>query len=67
MNIILYSTPTCPKCKILDKKLSAKNISYIKEMDEQILITKGLTFVPWLEVDGQMMDFNQANKWINEQ
>lgn len=67
MNVILYSTPTCPKCKILGKKLDAKNIPYIKEMNEQILSAKGLSFVPWLEVDGQMMDFNTANKWINEQ
>lgn len=67
MNVILYSTPTCPKCKILSKKLEAKNIPYIKEMDEQILSAKGLSFVPWLEVDGQMMDFNTANQWVNEQ
>ena len=44
-----------------------KAIEYTKEMDMEVLSQKGLSTVPYLEVDGQMMDFIQANKWINEQ
>ena len=62
----LYSTH-CPKCQILEKKLAQKGIEYNEVNDIQQMLDMGLKSVPWLEVDGQMMDFNQANKWINEQ
>lgn len=62
----LYSTH-CPKCQILEKKLSQKGIEYTEVNDMQSMLDMGLQSVPWLEVDGQMLDFNQANKWINEQ
>lgn len=62
----LFSTG-CPKCTILKKKLSQKDIKYTEVNDIQQMLDMGLQSVPWLEVDGQMMDFEQANKWINEQ
>lgn len=62
----LYSTH-CPKCQILEKKMAQKGIEYIEITDTQQMLDMGLSSVPWLEVDGQMMDFNQANQWINEQ
>lgn len=62
----LFSTG-CPKCQILEKKLALKGIEYVEINDTQQMLDMGLKSVPWLEVDGQMMDFNQANKWINEQ
>lgn len=62
----LFSTG-CPKCTILKKKLAQKDIEYTEVNDIQQMLDMGLQSVPWLEVDGQMMDFNQANKWINEQ
>ena len=62
----LYSTH-CPKCQILERKMTKKGIEYTEVNDIQQMLDMGLQSVPWLEVDGQMMDFNQANKWINEQ
>lgn len=62
----LFSTG-CPKCRILEKKLAQKGIEYVEVNDTQQMLDMGLKSVPWLEVNGQMMDFNQANKWINEQ
>lgn len=62
----LFSTG-CPKCTILKKKLSQKGIEYVEVNDIQQMLDMGLQSVPWLEVDGQMMNFEQANKWINEQ
>ena len=64
--VTLYSTH-CPKCQILEKKLAQKSIEYVEVNDTQQMLDMNLKSVPWLEVDGQMMDFNQANKWINEQ
>lgn len=63
--IILYSNG-CPKCNILKKKLKDKNISYIEENDQKIMLDMGLKTVPWLKVNEKLMDFYEANKWINE-
>ena len=66
MNITLY-TQGCPKCLILEKKLNNKNISYKKNENIKEMLNLGLKDVPWLEVNGELMNFEQANKWINEQ
>ena len=63
--IILYST-NCPKCKILEQKLKSKNIEYIEFTDVDKMIEMGFSVMPMLEVDGVVMDFTTANKWINE-
>ena len=63
--IILYST-NCPKCKILEQKLKSKNIKYIEFTDVNKMIEMGFSVMPMLEVDGFVMDFTTANKWINE-
>ena len=63
--IILYSTD-CPRCKILKNKLKDKNISYIEKNSVDEMISLGITQVPVLSVDGQMYEFSQAVKWINE-
>ena len=64
--VVLYTTH-CPKCQILEKKLKQKKLNFIEENNIDEMLKMGLTTVPWLDVDGEMMDFNQANKWINEQ
>lgn len=64
--IILYSTH-CPKCNILEKKLKEKNMEYQEINDIDLMINKGISSAPWLEINGEMMDFNQAIKWVNEQ
>ena len=63
--IILYST-NCPKCKVLEQKLKSKNIEYIEFTDVNKMIEMGFSVMPMLEVDGIVMDFATANKWINE-
>lgn len=64
-SIVLY-TIDCPKCKILESKLNSKNISYEVFKDKDKMIEKGLSTMPVLEVDGQLLDFGKAIKWINE-
>ena len=65
MQVILYSTG-CPKCKVLVAKLNAKNIKYNTISDVGIIISKGISTVPVLEVNGTIMDFKTAVEWINE-
>lgn len=64
--VTLYSTK-CSKCNIVEKKLKEKNIEYFENNNVNQMLEMGLSTVPWLEVNGEMMDFNQAVKWINEQ
>lgn len=66
MKINLYST-NCPKCKILEKKLSTKNIEYDKvtDFDPETLLAKGFTSVPVLEVDNEFYDFKDSINYIN--
>ena len=65
MDVKLYSTH-CPKCIILEKKLNQKNISFEEINDIDVMEAKGFMQAPMLEVDGVVMDFKQANDWINE-
>ena len=65
MNVILYSTG-CPKCNILKKKLADAKIDYSVIEDVDVMVSKGLKDVPWLEVDGNLMNFADSSKWINE-
>lgn len=65
MNVILYSTG-CPKCNILKKKLADAKIDYKVIEDVDVMTSKGLKEVPWLEVDGNLMNFVDSSKWINE-
>ena len=62
--IKLYTTG-CPKCKILEKKLNDKNISYETITDENIMREKGYLSVPVLEVEEDVFQFPQAVSWVN--
>ena len=64
MNVTLYTTH-CPRCTVLEKKLKEKNIEYNIVEDEETIIQKGFMTVPILEVDGEVMNFSKAIKWIN--
>ena len=63
--ITLYTTH-CPKCKILTKKLAEKSIEYVEFTNVDKMVEMGFSVMPMLEVDGVVMDFTTANKWINE-
>lgn len=63
----LYTTD-CPRCKILEKKLSSRNISFekIRDFNRDEMHSKGFDLAPILETDdGKLMDFSAANSYIN--
>ena len=64
-SIILYSTH-CPKCRILEKKLNEKNVKFEMCEDIDTMREKNISSVPVLEVNGQMMSYYDAVKYINE-
>lgn len=63
--IILYSTDTCPKCAILKEKMFAKKIKFEECKDQQKMRDLTITQVPYLQVNGELLDFSAANKYIN--
>lgn len=65
--IYLYKTKHCPMCQLLASKLEEKHIEYLPIEDPKILQEKHITYVPILEVDNQLLSFQQALKWVNEQ
>lgn len=64
MNITLYTTH-CPKCKVIEKKLESKKIQYTEETNIEKIEELGFISVPVLQVDGEFLEFADANKWIN--
>ena len=68
MNIVLY-TIGCKNCEVLEKKLEAKNIKFLRVSDRETIVAKGLedALFPILEVDGATMSYKTAIQWINNQ
>lgn len=65
MEIILYTTH-CPKCKILETKLREANIPFTINENVKEMLKLGMASAPNLSVDGEILDFGKAVKWVNE-
>ena len=65
LEIVLFSTG-CPKCRILERKLEDKHISYKIVSDVDLMGNLGIQHVPMLKVGETMMDFSEAIRWVNE-
>ena len=64
--VTLYTTH-CPKCNVLTAKLNEKGIPYEEVDDVNTMISKKIMTAPYLEVDGNLMDFVNAVNWVNAQ
>ena len=51
---------------MLELKLKQKNINYKEINDVELMIQKGFTATPVLEVDGVAYSFKEAVEWIKE-
>lgn len=65
MKIIMYSTG-CPQCQVLKRKLDSAGVEYETVTDTKLMIRKGFSAVPVLEIDGECLSFAQAMKWVKE-
>lgn len=61
--VIMYTTH-CPQCKVLEKMLNDKKIEYTQITDIDIMKSKGIQSVPYLEVDGELKNFKESMEWI---
>ena len=57
----------CPRCKILKAKLDQSGIQYNCVTDVELMMAKGFTEAPKLEVGDVVMGFTEAVQWIKEQ
>lgn len=64
--VVLYEHG-CPRCKVLKSKLDQKGIKYEDISDVEVMKSKGFQEAPKLDVNGVIMDFKEAVKWIGEQ
>ena len=66
MMIKCYSLPNCPMCEMLKEKLYEKTISFEEIQDTEILRSKNISHVPCIEVNGLILKFAEALKWVND-
>lgn len=64
--IILYTTH-CPRCKVLQSKLDAANISYTINEDIEEMLAYGLKSAPALRIGDKILNFTEAVKWVGNQ
>lgn len=50
---------------MIKEKLESAKIKYKNISDEDTIIKEGIDVIPVLEVDGERMNFMEANRWIN--
>ena len=63
--IILYSLPTCPRCKVIEMKLQKLGYEVERCMDEEEIKKLGVKSVPQVKYkDLPIMDFGAAINWI---
>jgi glutaredoxin len=63
-SIIVYSSPTCPKCRMLKQQLTEAGIFFTVCEDVEIALSKGISTLPMLEVNQELMNLSDALKWI---
>ena len=64
--VTLYSTH-CPRCRVLETKLTQKNIEFNVVTDINKMESLGIQSVPILEVNDKLLNFTDAVAWVNKQ
>lgn len=61
--ITLYST-NCPQCNVLEKKLDSAHIQYVVDENIEHMKERGFMSAPMLDVDGKVLNFSEAIRWV---
>lgn len=65
MSIILY-TNHCPCCQVLEFQLKKAGLLYKIIDNTEEMLALGMTHMPMLRVDGNLMNFSAALTWLKE-
>ena len=63
-SITVYSSATCPKCKMLKLELKSRGIPFEDCQDEELMIKKGYIHPPVVVINGEEYDFKSAVAWL---
>ena len=63
---ILYTTPGCPKCRLVQMKLDEAGVDYAVETDVDKAIGLGIRSVPTLQVDGAFLSFPEILRYAQK-
>ena len=55
MEVVLWKTPGCPRCKGVSQQLAAKGIKFSQNEDADKLVDLGFTSAPILQVGDQYL------------
>lgn len=65
--IVLYTSDTCDRCKIVKHMLNIHSVSYIEVTDRNYILGLGLTEVPAIEVDDKIIDeYPSVLSWLEK-
>ena len=65
MKVIFY-TNHCPCCEVLRAKLVDAGVSFEIVSDVDQMLAMGITHLPMLSVDNEMMNYPAALMWVKE-
>ena len=66
-SIIIYSSPSCPQCKMIKMQLKAKGLEYTEVQDVEMLASLNIQKLPTLKVnDTFLVGAQKALAWIKE-
>lgn len=65
MAITVYTTH-CPKCTLLEKRLTETGIEFTEITDVDVMLSKGFTHVPQVEIEDNLVDFKTMNLLIRD-
>lgn len=67
MQVILYHQDGCGMCKAVEMQLNKKGIKFESCKDIDLMLQKGITGTPTIEVDGQRFSKKDCLEWIRGQ
>ena len=63
----VFSSSTCPKCKVLKMKLDKAGIDYQANENIDDAMALGIKTLPYVQLDdGTLLDFGEAVKYLKE-
>lgn len=65
-SIKLYSSTSCPKCRMLKMTLQKKGIEYEEITDVNVMTSLKIRNLPVLSVNDHLMGLKEAMAWVQE-
>ena len=63
----VFSSSTCPKCKVLKMKLDKAGIEYTVNENMDDAIALGLKSFPYIQFEnGKLLDFSASIAWVKD-